>query len=526
MENVRIVQHQFQEFGHRMKQKPSIFKTIAIIGVCLMMFGCSNTGNAKERPAYNAGMFYPASPVEIRQSIQDYLEAVKLVPLSQKPFGIISPHAGYPYSGPVAAYGFTAIKNHRYDAIIIISPCHVDYFEFASIYNGDAYLTPLGKLFIEKTIAKELQTDDNRVRISSKGHEIGMNGRAEHGIEVQLPFIQIILGDVPIIPIVLGTMDWDVIQVLGKQLGRLALTHDILIVASSDLSHYHGYEDCKSIDRQFMDILKSFSVEKVYKELMTKSVEACGGGPIIALMLAAQENNVNSIEILNYATSGDVPYGDKSRVVGYMSAAFYKNQTSKSEGKTMKIGEVKNRYLNTEEQKFLLQLAEDVIDASVKGNPIPRPENIPEICKEDRGAFVTIEKHGQLRGCIGYILPVYPLYETVIEVAQSAALKDPRFNRVSTGELKDLEIEVSVLTVPEKIDDPSVIEVGKHGIIIKRGYYQGLLLPQVATDYGWDRETFLEHTCQKAGLPPNSWKDKNTEISIFSAQVFNRKTLK
>lgn len=186
----------------------------------------------------------------------------------------------------------------------------------------------------------------------------------------------------------------------------------------------------------------------------------------------------------------------------------------------------KNRYLNTAEQEFLMQLAEDVINACVKGQPIPQPQEIPAICKEKRGAFVTIEKHGRLRGCIGYILPVYQLYETVIEVAQSAALRDPRFNPVTPDELKDLDLEISVLTVPEKIDDPSIIKVGKHGIIIKRGFYQGLLLPQVATDYGWDRETFLEHTCQKAGLPPNAWKDKNTEISIFSAQVFNRETLK
>jgi len=111
-------------------------------------------------------------------------------------------------------------------------------------------------------------------------------------------------------------------------------------------------------------------------------------------------------------------------------------------------------------------------------------------------------------------------------VAQSAALKDPRFDPVQPKELPDLEIEISVLTVPEKITDPSIIEVGKHGIIMKRGFYQGLLLPQVATDYGWDRETFLEHTCLKAGLPRDAWKDKNTEISIFSAQVFNRETLK
>lgn len=497
-----------------------------MIGACLMMLGCSNTGNAKERPAYNAGMFYPKSPAEIRHSIQNYFDTVELKTGPYKPFGIISPHAGYPYSGPVAAYGFTAVKNHQYEAVVVISPCHVDYFDFASIYDGDAYLTPLGKLKVDKSIAKKLQTDDKRVQISSKGHVIGMNGRAEHSLELQLPFIQIALRDVPIIPIVLGTMDWDVIQALGRQLGKIAETHDILIVASSDLSHYHSYAEGNKIDRQFMDILESFSVDKLYKGLKTKSVEACGGGSIISLMLAAQMNNVNHIEILNYANSGDVPFGDKSRVVGYMSAAFYRDQTSKSEGKTMKTSEDKNRYLSRNEQEFLLQLAEDVIDACVKGNPIPKPKEIPDICKEKRGAFVTIEKHGQLRGCIGYVLPVYPLYETVIEVAQSAALKDPRFNRVSPDELKDLEIEVSVLTVPEKINDPSIIEVGKHGIIMKQGFYQGLLLPQVATDYGWDRITFLEHTCQKAGLPRNAWKDKNTEISIFSAQVFNRETLR
>ena len=186
----------------------------------------------------------------------------------------------------------------------------------------------------------------------------------------------------------------------------------------------------------------------------------------------------------------------------------------------MKSSDDKSRYLNKDEQTFLLQLAEDIIDACVRKKPIPEPQNIPAICKEKRGAFVTITKHGQLRGCIGYILPVYPLYETVIEVARSAALKDPRFNPVKPSELKDLKVEVSVLTVPYRIDDPSVIEVGKHGIIIKRGFYQGLLLPQVATEYGWDRETFLEHTCLKAGLPNDAYKQSDTKIWSYEVIRF------
>jgi len=501
----------------------TFLKKCIIIGGSMILLGCSDQSVAKDRPAYNAGLFYPKDPHEIRVAITQYLKQADIQSPQQKPFGIICPHAGYPYSGPVAAYSYKAVQNFQYDAVIVISPCHVDYFEFASIYDGDSYETPLGSLKVDKSIARQMVSDDKFVRISSKGHGIGMNGRAEHSIEVQLPFLQMTLGNLPIVPIVLGTMNRNVIQTLGQQLHKVAQSNNILIVASSDLSHYHSYSDCKKIDQKFIETLQHFSVDELYSKLKAGTVEACGGGPICALMIAAQGNNADQVEILHYANSGDVPFGDRSRVVGYLSAAFYKNSNKKD--KTMKSSDDKSRYLNKDEQTFLLQLAEDIIDACVRKKPIPEPQNIPAICKEKRGAFVTITKHGQLRGCIGYILPVYPLYETVIEVAQSAALKDPRFNPVKPSELKDLKVEVSVLTVPYRIDDPSVIEVGKHGIIIKRGFYQGLLLPQVATEYGWDRETFLEHTCQKAGLPTNAWKDKNTEISIFSAQVFNRETL-
>jgi len=359
------------------------------------------------------------------------------------------------------------------------------------------------------------------IQFSSRGHIVSsMSGRAEQSIEVQVPFLQIVLKDVPIIPIIIGSMDWSVLENLGQQLGKFAQKHDVLIIASSDLSHYHPYKECQNIDQKFIKLLEKQDVNELYQALMSQEVEACGGGPILSLLIAAQANKATTIKPLKYANSGDVPFGDKSRVVGYLSVAIYKGNNPKPNEQP------KSGYLNRSEQAFLLDLAENVIQACVKGKPIPQPTDIPTICKEKRGAFVTIEEHGQLRGCIGYILPMYPLYETVIEVAQSAALKDPRFNPIQPKELPDLEIEISVLTVPEKITDPSIIEVGKHGIIMKRGFYQGLLLPQVATDYGWDRETFLEHTCLKAGLPRDAWKDKNTEISIFSAQVFNRETLK
>jgi AmmeMemoRadiSam system protein A len=160
------------------------------------------------------------------------------------------------------------------------------------------------------------------------------------------------------------------------------------------------------------------------------------------------------------------------------------------------------------------------IENSVNRNSIPEFRIKSDKLNEKRGAFVTINKFGQLRGCIGYTQPIYPLFQTIQQVAKAAAFEDPRFSPVTPNELKNLKLEISVLTLPKKIESVDEIEVGKHGLIIKQNYFQGLLLPQVASDYGWNRTTFLEQTCRKAGLKKSAWKDKKTEIFIFSAEVF------
>lgn len=481
---------------------------------------------AQERPASNAGAFYPAKPAEITAQITAYLKQAGAQTLPHKPFGIIVPHAGYVYSGPVAAYAYREIKGQKYDAIVILAPCHVEYFPFAAIYPGDAYLTPLGKVTVDKKLAAECATADGLAKFSDNGHVGRRFERAEHSLEVQLPFLQTVLPNTPIVPIVVGTHDWAVLNSLGKRLGELLTKKDILIVVSSDFSHYHSYADCQKIDQRAVERLKELNARSFYDGLVNKAYEACGGGPITTLLIAAQQIQNPQIEILNVANSGDVPYGDKSAVVGYVAAALYQNPKSKKEVKATSADQLNKSDLTREEQLFLLDLAEKTVAAAVNKKPLPAPQDVPERLKVKRGAFVTLEKNHELRGCIGYILPISPLYKTVIEMAQSAALHDPRFKPVSPGELKNITVEISVLTVPEKITDPNIIEVGKHGIIMKRGYNQGLLLPQVATDYGWERETFLEHTCLKAGLPRDAWQDKNTEIQVFSAQVFNRETVK
>jgi AmmeMemoRadiSam system protein A len=176
--------------------------------------------------------------------------------------------------------------------------------------------------------------------------------------------------------------------------------------------------------------------------------------------------------------------------------------------------------LTEEEKKILRQIAYSTIAGRLKGERPPRVNVLTEALKEKRGAFVSLHKHGQLRGCIGSIQPTNPLFQTVEEMAAAAAFDDPRFESLTSKELKDIELEVSVLTPLERVRDVKDIEVGRHGLYIKKGFFSGLLLPQVATDYNWDRITFLEETCRKAGLPRNAWKEKDAEIYLFSAEIF------
>jgi len=480
---------------------------------------------AQVRQPTVAGTFYPADPQQLAHLCQKYLDQVNNNLLHTKPSAIIIPHAGYVYSGPVAAYGFKTLEGYDYSTVILLAPSHVSTFPFASVYSGDFYATPLGKLAVNKNIAKQLSESGKNIKFSTKGHTSTPYQRGEHAIEVELPFLQTALQNFSIVPIIIGGMQYDVLEELGNALAKTIAKHDdILIVVSSDLAHYQPYQECIQTDKRLIAQLRQLDPRDFYQGLARQKYQACGGGPMTVMLITAQELNIDHIKILNHATSGDVPQGGKSRVVGYLAAALYK-QPEKTKGNSMNMNSADRELLNPEEQHFILNLARQTVESVVKGKSPPQPAEMPAIVQEKRGAFVTLNKNDQLRGCIGYVQPIKPLYQTIMDVAESAALRDPRFPAVNPQELPDITIEVSVLTVPKIITDSGKIEVGKHGIIIKRGFQQGLLLPQVATEYRWDRKTFLEHTCLKAGLPKNAWQSDKTEIKIFTAQVFSAETL-
>lgn len=180
-----------------------------------------------------------------------------------------------------------------------------------------------------------------------------------------------------------------------------------------------------------------------------------------------------------------------------------------------------DQLLNEDERKFLLHLAQSVIADTASGKTPENPDYFSETLSTKLGVFVTLHKFGELRGCIGYVEGIRPLQDAVIEMAQSAAFNDPRFVPVSEDEVDNLDLEISVLSPIKEIDNVEQIEIGKHGIIIEQGFFKGLLLPQVATENFWNRTEFLQHTCRKAGLPTDAWKDKKTKIYIFSAEIFS-----
>ena len=462
--------------------------------------------NEGTRKSVIAGAWYPGNPDKLESEIKRFFSNVPIDRISGKIIGLVSPHAGYMYSGQVAAYSYKPVVGKVFDTVIIIGPSHRFYFRGTSIYSKGGYETPLGIVPVNADLANEIIAQGNMISYVSAAHS------QEHSVEIQLPFLQVALGPFNFVPVVMGTQDKETCEDLAGAIFKVIKGKRALIVASSDLSHFHGYDTALSKDSVVMKHIEEMDTEGLLDDLERGKCEACGGGPIVVTMMLARELEADGVKVLNYANSGDVT-GDKSGVVGYTSAIFYKNNQVRKE-KTGKSG------LSEKDKKMLLLIARKSITYRLAKKDIPEFKIDSDALQEKRGAFVTLKKHGQLRGCIGSFEAGEPLYETVANMAQSAAFDDPRFPRVTKEELNDLKIEISALTPLRRIKDINEIEVGKHGIYIVKGFHRGVLLPQVATDYKWDKITFLEETCRKAGLSFNAWKEVDAEIYIFSADIF------
>ena len=475
--------------------------------------GGKEMGMKEIREPALAGSWYPGDPEILSRDVKRYLENAKKEKVDGEIVALVSPHAGYMYSGQVAAYAYKLIEGKSFDTVVVVGPSHRFPFKGASLWDRGGFRTPLGVVPVDDELSKKLMEKRKEIRFIPEAHN------QENSLELQIPFLQTVLKSFKLVPIAMEPdWSWETCQYLASAIAETVRGKKVLLVASTDLSHYYTYNIAIELDRIFLNHIERFDIEGLNRDLKSNRTEACGGGPVVTIMLAAKTLGANQGKVLKYLNSGDVT-GDRSRVVGYAAGVFYKTVGGKEKMKEEKKVGV-DLGLNEEEKKTLHHIAKTVIENKARGKAVPEFKIGSPILKENRGAFVTIQKKGQLRGCIGYIEGHGPLHKTIEEMAEAAAFRDPRFSPVKEKELPELDIEISVLTPLKRIKDVNEIQVGKHGIYIVRGMWAGLLLPQVATEYGWDRLAFLEHTCQKAGLPPNAWKEKDIEIYIFSADIF------
>lgn len=488
---------------------------VAVLAGCLAASSAAAPQNV--RSAGVAGTFYPGNSSELTARVDGFLAHAAVAEHKGAIVALIAPHAGYAFSGAVAAHSYAMLKGRPTHRVVVIAPSHFEAFSFTSVYDGDAYATPLGKVSVDKEFARKLVRLNPEIKLSSRGHTPTSHG-SEHALEVQLPFLQRALGDFQLVSIVMGDQSYEASRALGVALAESVRGTDTLIVASSDLSHYHPYDQAVNLDGKTLNAIQEWNYLAMSDNFQSGTWEACGGAPIVAAMIAAERLGANRADVIKYANSGDVT-GDRTRVVGYGAVALLRDEGSASEHQP-------KFSLSQAEKRQLLGIAKRSVEAAVKDRKnYELPPDLPASLRQDRGAFVTLKLNGELRGCIGYTVAMHPLAETVRDVAAFAALRDPRFRPVTTSELEHLSYEVSVLSPLRRVADLNQIRIGEHGLVIVEGGRRGLLLPQVATEQGWDRNTLLDQTAIKAGLPAKAWRDKDADVFTFTALVFGESEL-
>jgi len=487
--------------------------------------GCSSqnqdaSAQKNDRKPAAAGRFYSANPTELRTMIEDFFTDATPRRGTQTA-AIISPHAGYVFSGQVAASAFNQVDpNRSFDHVFILGSSHQVAFSGASIYNQGDYVTPLGKVPIDLTLANRL-IEENSVFMYYPEAD-----KYEHSLEVQVPFLQVYLKKpFQLVPIVLGTQTHETCQKIAEAL-KPWFNERNLFVISSDFSHYPAYDDAVAADRatcdaiatndpdQFLEFLEKYGK----KHIPNLATNCCGWTSILTLLYLTSGNSSYTYTPVSYTNSGDSKYGDKQQVVGYWAIAVSRkgNETS---------GTSEFSFSDKDKQQ-LLEIARNTINGYIRNKKIPEVDvsGFSENLNLHAGAFVTLKKKGHLRGCIGRFTADIPLYKVVQEMAIASSTQDYRFPAVQADEIDQLEIEISVLSPMKLIGNMDEIELGRHGIYIKKGRSAGTFLPQVATETGWSKEEFLGHCAQeKAGIGWDGWKD--AEVFTYEALVFSESEL-
>ena len=463
-----------------------------------------------------AGMWYPSEKTELLSMMEEFdkKECPQFKNSGKNILGLIVPHAGFIYSGATAACGFKTLKGQKYQRVVILGTSHKYLNDSISVFDGSEAQTQLGNLKIDSEFTQKLIESDPKMSFINQIHE------KEHSLEAELPFIQYYLGDPQVVLVLASTDDEDLLKKAGVTIAKLIKESEgnTLIIASTDMSHYHPYDEAVKMDKLTISIMETGDYAKLKKSVNDKKCELCGHDSLISFFSALDELKAQKGRLVKYENSGDaVPRSRSQGVVGYMSMIFESDEAKKEE-KTM-------NYYNDEQRKYLLELARNSIVYALKNKKEFVPQKPSDIkMNEQRAVFVTLKINDELRGCIGSMVATESLYQAVAGMAFGAAFEDPRFSPVTEAELKKIDIEISVLTPMQKVSSWKELKIGIDGVYIKKGYRSGVFLPQVATETGWDLETFLSNLCtHKAGLPADCYKDPTAEIYKYQVELFSEK---
>jgi len=414
-----------------------------------------------------AGQFYPESASQLKAMIEQLVDEKAA---KEEVIGLVSPHAGYIYSGPVAGKVISRIKFK--DTFVIIGPSHTGRGEPLSIMTEGTWKTPLGEVEIDLELAEQILATSSHLAEDHRAHQY------EHSIEVQIPFLQYFKSDIKLVPIVLAHTTGAIYKEIGREIARAIkeLNKEVVIIASSDMTHYEPQESAQRKDTQAIEAILNLDEDELLRRVDKLNISMCGYAPVASLISAAKQLGATGAELVRYQTSGDTT-GAYSSVVGYAGIII----TGMSP---------------------LARLAKKTVETFVKEGKTPKPEELTPEMMEKAGVFVSIHKLDELRGCIGTFEPAKEnVAKEIIANAVSSATRDPRFPSIAPNELKDLEYSVDVLTKPEPIESKDQLDPKKYGVIVECGFRKGLLLPDLE---GVDTVDYQIDICrQKAGIAPN-----------------------
>jgi len=492
----------------------------AVFVSAIVLSACTESGQQRVKPCTGAGRWFPKDRASLTAMIDGFFEAAKTPTLEGTAVAVIAPHAGYTYSGKAAGAGYAPLRGMKFDRVIVMGPSHRFQYPGAALSSMDAFATPLGNVPVDRAVCEALEKetafsfiDDVLLR--------------EHSVENQIPFLQRALGEFKIVPIVIGYgSDADftrMAQAIAKH-----VNNKTLLVASTDFTHYgatYGYvpfsenvkENLYKLDHGAIDFIVSRDANGFSAYVAKTKATICGRNAVNILLRALPMDARGTL--LSYYTSGDLN-NDYSLSVGYAGIVFTQGH---KEG--WKMSEDKEELVGPAGQKKLLQIAREAVAAAVTG-ATQKDVKVDDAELQIRaGCFVTLTNKGRLRGCLGNFTSGIPLYRLVQRMAAASATQDFRFahDRITPEELPEVHVEISVLSPMRRIQDPmKEVVLGKHGIYIKRGGRSGTYLPQVATEFHMTKEKFLSSCCSsKAGLPADAWKEKDTEVYVYTAQVFH-----